>query len=199
MSFISIALCHKVFTEEFVVFSCLYKSTAHTITAIQKHQKVALEKKPSANPQIKFKNDGNSVNIRTHNILIKGLFPKPEGGTALMQNSCVVFPSHICKLLLWWLSHYATICLNCSWKENIQTKLSTLQHNSFLPRSITSKKPHIHQTIDTNTGSHKEQDYPAGVTLTPLWGDQGLHWPCEGVPRFPWLPIPWHVAGEQPL
>lgn len=46
MSFISIALCHKVFTKEFVVFSCLYKSTARTIIAILKYQKFALEKKP---------------------------------------------------------------------------------------------------------------------------------------------------------
>lgn len=97
LSFISIPLCCKVFTEEFVVFSCLYKSTAHTISTLQKHQKVALEKKPSVNPKIKFKRDGNWVNICRHHILIKGLCPKAEQRAALMY-SCVVFPSHVRKL-----------------------------------------------------------------------------------------------------
>lgn len=117
-------------------------------------------------------------------------------------------------------SHYATICLNCSWKQNIQTKISTPQthplHNTFLAYCTSlkhclfctdqrktaqswastfssSNTSHISSlwasskvwkapcwpTPDSNTGSHKEHDYPTEVTLKPLWSDQGLHWPHE--------------------
>lgn len=86
-------------------------------------------------------------------------------------------------------SHYATICLNCSWKQNIQTKISTPQthplHNTFLAY-CTSLKHCLFCTDQRKTAQSWASTFSSSNTshISSLWASSKV-W------KAPCWPTPW--------